>query len=212
MAKAISNKNVLNARFEVADFAGRWLASFGRPELRGAWIVYGESGSGKTHFALELIKYLSGFVGRVAYDTLEQGLSLSFQNAWRDAAMHEAGSRVIVLEKEPVEDLQVRLRKRKSPDVVVIDSITALVGFTRSVFIELINEFPNKLFVFIAHEEGGKPYPAIAQHVRKLSEVKIRVEGYKAFITTRFSGKGGEGGSDFVIWEQGADEYWIDKL
>ena len=87
MAKAISNKNVLDARFEVADFSGRWLESFGRPELRGAWIIYGESGSGKTHFALQLLKYLSGFVDRAAYDTLEQGLSLSFQNAWKDAAM-----------------------------------------------------------------------------------------------------------------------------
>lgn len=210
--KAISNKNVLDARFEVADFTGKWLASFGKPELRGAWIIYGESGSGKTHFALELLKYLSGFVDRAAYDTLEQGLSLSFQNAWKDAAMHEVGSRVIVLAKEPIKDLQERLRKRKSPEIVVIDSITALLGFTRAVFLELINEFPNKLFIFIAHEENGKPYPSIAQHVRKLSEIKVHVEGYKAFVTTRFSGTNGEGGADFVIWEQGAQEYWISKL
>ena len=126
--------------------------------------------------------------------------------------MHEVGTRVIVLAKEPIKDLQERLRKRKSPDIVVIDSITALLGFTRAVFLELINEFPNKLFIFIAHEENGKPYPSIAQHVRKLSEIKMRVEGYKAFITTRFSGSNGEGGADFVIWEQGAQEYWISKL
>lgn len=83
MAKAISNKNVVNAKFKVADFTGKWLASFGKPELRGAWIIYGESGGGKTHLALELLKYLCGFVDRAAYDTLEQGLSLSFQNAWK---------------------------------------------------------------------------------------------------------------------------------
>lgn len=212
MAKAISNKNVVNAKFKVADFTGKWLASFGKPELRGAWIIYGESGGGKTHLALELLKYLCGFVDRAAYDTLEQGLSLSFQNAWKNAAMQEVGSRVIVLAKEPIKELRERLRKRKSPNVIVIDSITALVGFTRTVFMELINEFPDKLFIFIAHEENNKPYPAIAQHVRKLSEVKIRVEGYKGFVTTRFKGKKGEGGADFVIWEQGANEYWIDKL
>lgn len=212
MAKAISNKNVLNAKFETANFTGKWLASFGKPELRGAWIIYGESGTGKTHFALELLKYLSQFVDRSAYDTLEQGLSLSFQNAWKDAEMQEVGSRVIVLAKESIKDLRERLAKRKSPDVVVIDSITALVGFTRNVFIELINDFPNKLFIFIAHEENNKPYPAIAQHVRKLSEVKIHVEGYKAFTTTRFKGDNGEGGADLVIWEQGANEYWVDKF
>lgn len=50
MGRAISNKNVLTAKFEVAEFDGAFLASFGKPELRGAWIVYGGSGSGKTTF------------------------------------------------------------------------------------------------------------------------------------------------------------------
>lgn len=213
MARAISNKNVLDTRFEFADFEGRWLASFGKPELSGAWIIYGVSGCGKTHFALELAKYLSRFVGKVAYNTLEQGTGTkvrgSFQEAWIDCEMHEVGSKIVVLSREPIEEMRERLRKRKSPDVVVIDSITALIGFTRAVFIELVNEFPDKLFIFLAHEENRRPYPAIAAHVRKLSEVKIRVEGYRAFITTRF--RGGDG-SDFTIWEQGAQEYWIDKL
>ena len=52
MAKALSNRNVCDANFKVADFTGEWLATFGKPELRGAWIIFGESGSGKTHFAL----------------------------------------------------------------------------------------------------------------------------------------------------------------
>jgi hypothetical protein len=212
LSRAISNKNVLGARFKVADFTGEWLASFGRPELRGAWIIFGTSGGGKTHLALALLKYLSGFVERVAYDTLEQGLSLSFQNAWRDAAMHEAGTRVVMLDREPIEKLRERLKRRKSPDVIVVDSLTALSGFTRPVFTGLINDFPDKLFIFVAHEEGGKPYPAIAQHVRKLAEIKVRVEGYKAFVTTRFQSESGEGGADFVIWEWGAENYWIDKL
>lgn len=212
MIKAISNKNVLDARFKVANFTGKWLASFGKPELRGAWLIFGESGSGKTRFALQLLKYLSQFVHKAAYDTLEQGLSLSFQNAWKDVGMYEAGSKVIVLAKEGIEELRLRLAKRKSPEVVILDSITALVGFNRTTFAGLIRDFPDKLFIFIAHEENNRPYPAIAQHVRKLSEVKIHVEGYKAFISTRFEGEGGEGGSDFIIWEKGANEYWIDKF
>lgn len=212
MKRAISNRDVVNAKFEVAHFSGDWLASFGNPELRGAWIIYGDSGSGKTHFALMLLKYLTGFVDRVAYDSLEQGLSLSFQNAWKDAGMQEVGSRIIVLAKESIEDLKLRLMRKKSPEVVVIDSITALTSFSRQTFMQLVNAFPEKLFIFIAHEEGGNPYPAVARYVRKLSEVKIRVEGYKAFITTRFKGDGGKGGADFTIWEQGANEYWLDKM
>lgn len=210
MGRALSNKNVCDARFEVADFEGRWLASIGKPELRGAWIIYGESGSGKTHFALELLAYVSRFVKQAAYDTIEQGLSLSFQRAWNDAGMIEAGNRVIVYAKEQMPELRARLKKRRSPEIVVIDSITALTGFTRTSFTQLLDEFPDKLFIFIAHEEGGKPYPAVAKHVRKLSEVKIRVEGFKAFVTSRFSGKDG-GGADFIIWPEGAARYYAEE-
>lgn len=212
MAKAISNKNVLDARFEVADFEGKWLSSFGRPELRGSWIIFGNSGSGKTTFALELCKYLSGF-GKAAYDTLEQGLSLSFQTAWKRVAMQEAGSQVIVLDRETIGDLRARLSHRKSPDIIIIDSLTCLVGFNKREYVSLLQAFPNKLFIFIAHERNHIPEPAIAETVRRLSEVKIRVEGYKAFVTTRYeNSQRGEGGKDFIIWDKGANEYWTNNL
>jgi len=212
MAKAISNKNVLDAHFEIADFSGKWLESFGKPELRGSWIIYGNSGSGKTTFALELCKYLSGF-RRAAYNTLEQGLSLSFQTAWKRVAMQEVGSQVIVLDRENIDDLRDRLSRRKSPDVIIIDSLTCLVGFTKRDYVNLLRTNPNKLFIFLAHERNHMPEPAIAETVRRLSEVKIRVEGYKAFITTRYeNAQRGEGGKDFIIWEKGAAEYWANNL
>lgn len=35
------------------------------------------------------------------------------------------------------------------------------------------------------------------------------MEGYKAFTTTRYEvAEKKEGGADFIIWEQGAAEYW----
>lgn len=207
MARAISNKNLCDAVFQTASFDGAWLASFGKPELRGAWIIYGESGSGKTHFALQLLRYLAQFAPRVAYDTIEQGMSLSFQNAWNEADMEALGSKVVVYAKEQIPALMQHLRRKRSPQIVVIDSITALTGFTRRSFGELVDEFPDKLFIFIAHEENHKPYPAIAQHVRKLSEVKCHVEGFRAYITTRFQTRDGQGGAPFTIWQQGADEY-----
>ena len=122
MSRAISNKNVLAAQFETAEFTGAYLASFGRPELRGAWIIWGGSGSGKTTFTLMLCKYLAGF-RRVAYNSLEQGLSLSLQKAWERVNMAEAGSNIILLAKESLAELRARLSKRKSPEIIVIDSL-----------------------------------------------------------------------------------------
>ena len=48
MARAYSNANIRSARFKVADFSGAWRDSIGMPVLRGTWLIYGGSGSGKT--------------------------------------------------------------------------------------------------------------------------------------------------------------------
>lgn len=214
MARAISNKNVLAAQFETADFGGPWLASIGRPELRGVWIIWGGSGSGKTTFTLMLCKYLAGF-GRVAYDSLEQGLSLSLQKAWERVDMAEAGTRVILLDKEELPELRKRLEKRKSPDIVIIDSLQYLEGFNLKVLKKLKNDYPGKLFIFIsqADKRNVDPDGNMAKKVRYDAEVKIRVEGYKAFVTSRYEDPDkGEGGADFTIWEEGAAQYWMQQL
>ena len=212
MGRAISNKNVLTAKFEVADIYVAFLASFGRPELRGAWIIYGGSGCGKTTFVMQVCKYLTRF-RRVAYNSLEQGLSLSLQKAWERVGMEEVGNRIILLNKESLKDLRVRLTKKQSPDVIVVDSVQYWHGLKWSDFTNLKDDYPDKLFIFVSHEKGGLPDGKLAQKIRYDSEIKIRVEGYKAFVTTRYEVADlGEGGADFVIWEAGAQEYWIDKM
>lgn len=212
--RAISNRNVLAAKFERADFDGRFLATFGRPELRGTWIIYGGSGSGKTALMLELCRYLAGF-RRVAVDSLEQGLCLSFQKAWERAGMQEAGDRIVLLDREGPEEVRRRLRKRssRSPGVVAVDSIHYWRGFGMDDYIALRGEFPDRLFIFTAHERNGLPDGRLAQKIRYDSDVKIRVEGYKAFVTTRYEDPGmGEGGADFIIWKEGAEAYWLKKM
>lgn len=212
MGRAISNRNVLTAKFEVAEFDGDFLASFGKPELRGAWIIYGGSGCGKTTFVMQVCKYLTRF-RRVAYNSLEQGLSLSLQKAWERVGMEEAGSRIILLNKEQLKDLRVRLQKKQSPDIVVIDSVQYLRRFNMDQYQSLRDEFPNKLFIFVSQEKGGQPKGMMADNIRYDSDVKIRVEGYKAFFTTRYEVPDkGEGGADFTIWEQGAQAYWVENL
>lgn len=212
MKRAISNKNVLTAKFEVAEFDGEFLASFGKPELRGAWIIYGGSGCGKTTFVMQVCKYLTRF-RRVAYNSLEQGLSLSLQKAWERVDMGEVGHRIILLNKEQLDELSCRLRKKQSPDVIVIDSLHYLYRFNELQYRNLRDEFPNKLFIFVSHEKGGMPKGTMAQNIRYDSDIKIRVEGYKAFVTTRYEvAELGEGGADFVIWDDGANKYWVDKL
>lgn len=209
MGKQIPNRQIGKTKFKAVDFEGEWLRSFGRPELSGSWLVYGGSGSGKTTFMLQLAKYLSKF-DKVAYDSLEQGLSFSFQKAWERVKMIEAGNRFVLIEKENTKkDIWDRLAKRRSPNIIIIDSVNYMYQFSKKDYNDLLNNFPQKLFIFVAHEKNKQPMGSVANFIRYNSDIKVHVEGYKAFVTTRFEDREKkEGGEPFVIWEQGASEYW----
>ncbi len=186
------------------DFTDNWKESFGVPEQSGVWLIWGNSGNGKTRFSLQLAKQLAKF-GRVVYNSLEEGASLSLQKAIIETRMNEVANNFSVLDRESLDDLKIRLHKRRSPDIILIDSYQ-YTGMNKRQYIALKEEFKNKLFIFISHAEGRQPEGRSAKFVKYDADVKIWVEGYKAFPVTRFGG-----GEPFVIWNKGANDYWIDK-
>ena len=206
MAQAYSNAKIRSKRFKVVEFTGPWKDAIGMPVLQGTWLIYGGSGSGKTSFCLQLAKYLSQFA-RVLYNSLEQGLSPTMQSAWIDNGMEEAGRRVKLLDREGYDELFARLAKRQSPEIVIIDSINYLRGLRLSDYQPLSQRYRKKLFVIVAHEKGGEPKGALAQAIRYDADVKIRVEGYRAMVTSRYA-TGEVGGADYIIWPDGAKAYW----
>lgn len=211
--RAYSNRSVLAKKFKVVPFEGAWLSSIGRPELRGVWHVYGDSGHGKTSFCLQLAKYLSHF-GRVLYNSLEQGLSRPMQLAWQEAGMEEAGNRVRLLDRMPMAELIELLSKRQSPEIVIIDSSHYWRRLRMSDVDYLRGKFRKKLFIFISHKEKGsnEPKGAVAKDLKFDADVKVFVEGFRAMITSRYAmPELGEGGQDYIIWQEGVDKYWEAK-
>ncbi|MCM1035555.1 MAG: hypothetical protein NC038_05605 [Paludibacter sp.] len=184
-------------------FDGDWLSGIGMPERTGSWIVWGNSANGKTRFALQLAKYLCRF-GKVAYDSLEEGLSLSMQRAIADVGFSDAEQKrnFILLDKEPIDELIVRLKKQRSPQIVIIDSLQ-YTGMSYTDYKMLRDSFRNKLFIFISHADGKEPKGNVGKAVRYDAFVKIYVEGYKAMIQSRYGG-----GAEYIIWETGATQYW----
>ena len=103
------------------EFTGAWLASIGRPARSGVWIIWGASGNGKSSFVMQLAKYLCTF-GKVIYDSLEESTGLSLQMSLKRHRMDEVKKRLIILDREPVEQLEERLSRRGSPGEVMRDS------------------------------------------------------------------------------------------
>ena len=206
MARAYGVKQVMNSRFTLLDFEGRWLHLMGRPEPVGSWLIWGESYQGKTTFALSLAKYLCRF-GRVAYNSLEEGRCESVRSGFSQVDMGEVDGRLLLLDQEPMDELKGRLSKKKSPRFIVMDSLQ-YAGLSYEGYKELLGAFRHKLFIWVSHAEGKHPTGQVAMKVRYDAFVKIRVEGFMAFAKSRY----GSTEQPYVIWREGADRYYGQKL
>jgi molybdopterin-guanine dinucleotide biosynthesis protein len=202
MAKAISTAALLRKTYKLMNFEGDWFNAFGEPESNGVWFIWGNSGNGKTTFVLELIKYLTQW-GKVAYNSLEEAAAHTMQEAFIRVGMSEVSRQVILLEREPLAELSERLLKRRSPDIVVIDSFQyAEISYKEyKRFKEL---HPSKLIIFVSHADGKKPSGRTANSVMYDASLKIWVEGYRAFSKGRYIGPSGS----YTIWHKGATKYW----
>lgn len=203
--RAVSITELKNKKFKKLPLSPQWKKFIGMPEANGVWFVWGNSGHGKSRFLMLLAKELTAH-GKVAYDTLEEGARLSMQMNMNDAGMDEESIRknFFFLNREPIEDLKIRLRKKKHPHFVFIDSFQ-YTGLTKKQYIELKEEFTDVLFIFNSHAEGKEPQGNIAKFVRYDADVKIRVEGFKALPMSRLGG-----GEPYIIWQEGAADYWMD--
>lgn len=201
MRRAYSVNNVLSAKFDVLKFEGVWREAIGCPELTGTWIIYGDVKNGKTSFAMQLARYLTKFE-RVAYNSVEEGLSLSISQAYRRNNLKDVSGRFLLLNKETVDELVTRLNQRRSPGIVVIDS-AQFWELTFKDYKRLKEAFPDKLFIYVSHCTGRQPEGKVAQRIYKDANVVFRIEGFKAFPVSRYGG-----GREIIINSERASAYW----
>lgn len=156
---------------------------------------------------MQLAKYLTKF-GRVAYNSVEEGLSQSIQEAYNRVEMKEVASRIILLNKETVPELIKRLDRPKSPAIIFIDTVQ-FWDLKFSEYKELKNRYPNKLFIYISHQDGRNPDGNVAKRIWRDANVIFEVEGFKAFVTGRY---GGDPDAEIIINEERATRYWGLKM
>lgn len=194
---AYSYTDIANRKFNTMKFEGDWLDLIGEPEVTGCWIIWGLSSNGKTRFALKLAKYLTNFQ-KVFYNTLEEGMKLSFKKALEANNVQAVGNKFSFY-SDDLEQLKARLRKKRSPNVIFIDSLQYL-NATKDDLKALLKEFENKLFIFISHAQGSQPKGEVADEIRYHADVKIRVHKFLASPaeTTRYGGA-----KPMIIWEEG---------
>ena len=194
MGRALTVKEVLNKKRQTFPFDGKWADAFGQPERTGVWFIWGRSGNGKTSFVMQLIAELCKY-DRVAFDSMEEGDSLSMRQKLVRHGLSKVGSRFHLLNAEPMTELKERLARRKSYNIIVIDSFQYTQMSYRD-YIQFKEQNKDKLIVFISHAKGSLPRGSAAEGVMYDATLKIWVEGFKAFSKGRFIGQTGE----FTIW------------
>ena len=81
-------------------------------------------------------------------------MKLSFKQALEDNNIQSVGNR-FCFHKEKLPQLLARLRQKRSPNIIIIDSLQHF-RITQAEYYNLLEEFPTKLFIFISHA-GSQP-------------------------------------------------------
>lgn len=202
MRRALSPTEVLSIKSNELKFEGDWFDAFGQPDRIGVWFIWGNSGNGKSSFVMQLCKELAKF-GKVGYNSLEEGVSLSMQNAIKRFGLTEENRKVVFYDCEKMEDLSERLKRPRQPKFVIIDSFQ-YTQMNYKDYIKFKEAHRDKLLVFISHASGTLPSGRSAVSAMYDASLKVWVQGHRAFSKGRFIGEKGF----YTIWEEGAKKFW----
>ncbi|WP_346856544.1 hypothetical protein [uncultured Draconibacterium sp.] len=204
LRRPITVTDLYRKNFNVLQFTGQWFSLMGNPEVKGSWIIFGDSSNGKTRFVIKLAKYLANF-GIVYINSLEEGESESIKQGFKAEQMEDVKDKVYLLDNEPLEVVKQHLRKkRNAPDFVFFDSVQFMRSFTEADYMNLLEEFPTKIFIFTSHVKGKEPKGALAEAIRYRSFVKLFVSVFRVFPKSRYGG-----GAPFDIWPEKAQAYHL---
>lgn len=202
MGRALSPTEVLSIKNNELKFEGEWFDAFGYPDRTGVWLIWGNSGNGKTSFVMQLCKELAKF-GKVGYNSLEEGVSLSMRNAIKRYGLAEENRKVVFYDCEKMNELSERLKRPRQPKFVIIDSFQ-YTQMNYKDYIKFKEAHRDKLLVFISHASGTMPSGRSAVSVMYDASLKVWVQGHRAFSKGRFIGEKGF----YTIWEEGARKFW----
>ncbi|MGL4520819.1 MAG: hypothetical protein ACRCUJ_14420 [Phocaeicola sp.] len=205
MGRALSPTEVLAIKRDELPLEGAWYDAFGRPDRTGIWFIWGNSGNGKSSFVMQLCKELAKF-GKVGYNSLEEGLSLSMQNAIKRFRMTEENKKVVFYDCIKMSELSERLARPRQPKFVIIDSFQ-YTQMSYGDYIAFKEAHRDKLLIFVSHADGSKPSGRPAVSVMYDASLKVWVQHYRAFTKGRFFGPKGY----YNIWEERANKIWGEK-
>lgn len=188
MARGITAQTLLSKKFKTFVFDGIWATALGEQERSGIWVIYGNEKNGKTTLALLLSEYLTKFES-VNFVSAEEGTGYTFQQNLARAKIDFKNTKIKFYDYLEIEEIDKMLSKRQSARIIVLDNATAYVDDLKTAVLRrLKRDYPDVLFIIMAHAEKNEPTTAMAKLAKKLCNVYFRIEGLTAFVGGRCPG------------------------
>lgn len=200
--RAYSYADIEKITFKNINIDDAWKEHLGEPQLGNShWLIYGDSGHGKTSYVLQIVKQLCSKGQKVHYNTLEEGLKKSFQMALKRNNLK--GVPGFNYQKETLEALTARLSQQRQAKIVVIDSVQYFFRDKKvKDYFDFINKFQNTTFIWISAANGNQPDGAIAIKIKYDADIIVKVKNFLAGIEkNRF-----EATAPHIIWQKGYNE------
>ena len=141
--KEFTGDELLEKKFDILEFEGKFLELIGKPSKIFHAIVWGLPKGGKSNFAIRFADYLREYFGKVVYIAAEEGESVTLQEKFKDIG----GSKVTIIESRNRDDIREYL-KSKDYNFAFIDSINN-AGIDSEYLEQLKKENPLKSFIAI---------------------------------------------------------------
>ncbi|GIZ10252.1 hypothetical protein [Flavobacterium sp. UMI-01] len=199
--KALTVANIQCQNIKRIPFEGAFYQAYRQPQNKGVWLVWGASSSGKSSYTMQLAKELAKNY-KVLYNLLEEETDDSdFIERTTMFDMHEVKDNFLVA-KYTLEELNVYLKKRNPPKVIIIDSATYFFkNFAEYKAFKEANK--NRIIIITAHAQGSNPRSELEKDIQYDAKQKVFVNAYQAVCKGRTIGPNG---GLFIVWQEGYDK------
>ena len=210
--KGLALQQLANKQFSsIESLTPDFISYYGEIDEALDIIFFGDSSNGKTYAVAALVENLVAiFKCKCNYISYEEGHGKTMQNLLIDQykLLEKHGNCLTLYEDFTYEQLDYYIQRKQSAKIWVFDSLQASnLTFEQMELLKhkYVMGKAKKIFIYISWAEGKLPQGAVARSVRYMANIKIRVEGFIAFIRSRYPNNK----RNYVIWEEGAKLYWM---
>lgn len=202
LQRGMTARQTITRKIKYYDFRGEWEEAFGRPEASGVWIVWGNSGNGKTSFVMQLVKYLCLW-DTALFFSLEEGRSGTLMQSICRHKLEEEGKRVLYYSTTDFAEIKEIIRSHPHRKVIVIDSLQYL-NINMAKYKAFKEEFSDRTIIFTSHANGEKPRGSLAESVMYDAMQKVQVKSFLAITKGRYLGEK----RYYNVYPKEAEKYW----